>query len=146
VISFSTTNVKEAEMAHRGMRPSVVRLILLLNVIVAATIYVRGTTPPPSPPSEGPQTGKILSVRKILENRFVGSRYPQIHYYLLYFAVRTSDQTYCAEYETPVLDEIDDLFSAKDQNVPVVLKTKGLTLRTPKGRKIKGRFVDQKQC
>lgn len=76
MISFRTTNVKGAEMAHRGMRPSVVRLILLLNVIVAATIYVRGSTPPPSPPSEGPQMGKILSVRKILENRFVGSRYP----------------------------------------------------------------------
>jgi hypothetical protein len=50
----------------------------------------------------------------VLENRYFVSRYPQIHYHLLYFAVRTSDQTYCAEYETPVLDEIDDLFSAKD--------------------------------
>lgn len=64
----------------------------------------------------------------------------------LYFAVRTSHQTYCAEYETAVLDEIDDLFSAKDQNLAVVLKSKSLTLRTSKGRKIKGRFVDQKQC
>jgi hypothetical protein len=27
-----------------------------------------------------------------------------------------------------------------------VLKNKSLTLRTPKGRKIKARFVDQKQC
>jgi hypothetical protein len=33
----------------------------------------------------------------------------------LYFAVRTSDRTYCANYETPVLDEIDDLFSAKGE-------------------------------
>ena len=146
MISSSTTNVKEAEMAHRGMRPSVVRLILLLNVIVAATIYVRGSTPPSGPPSEGPQIGKILSVRKILENRFVGSRYPQIHYYLLYFAVRTSDQTYCAEYEIPVLDEIDELFSAKDQNAGFVLKGKSLTLRTLKGRKIKAHLVEQRQC
>jgi hypothetical protein len=124
-------------MAHTEMRPSVVQLIMRLTVILAATIYVRASTPPPSPPNEGQQIGKILSVRKVLENRYVGSRYPQIHYYLLYFAVRTSDQTYCAEYETPVLDEIDDLFSAKDQNVAVVLKSKSLTLRTPKGRKIK---------
>jgi hypothetical protein len=133
-------------MAHTEMRPSVVQLIMRLTVILAATIYVRASTPPPSPPNEGQQIGKILSVRKVLENRYVGSRYPQIHYYLLYFAVRTSDQTYCAEYETPVLDEIDDLFSEKDQNVAIVLKSKSLTLRTPKGRKIKARFVDQKQC
>ena len=33
----------------------------------------------------------------------------------LYFAVRTSDRTYCVNYETPVLDEIDDLFSAKGE-------------------------------
>jgi hypothetical protein len=133
-------------MAHCEMRPSVLRLIVLLTVISAATLSVRGSTPPPSLSNEGQQIGKILSVRKSLENRYVGSRFPQIHYYLLYFAVRTSDQTYCAEYETPVLDEIDDLFSAKDQNVAVVLNSKSLTLRTPKGRKIKARLVDQKQC
>jgi hypothetical protein len=81
-----------------------------------------------------------------LENRYFASRYPQIHYYLLYFAVRTSDQTYCAEYETPVLDEIDDLFSAKDKEVEIALKGKSLTLRTLKGRKIKAHLVEQKQC
>jgi hypothetical protein len=94
-------------MAHCEMRPSVLRLIVLLTVISAATLSVRGSTPPPSLSNEGQQIGKILSVRKSLENRYVGSRFPQTHYYLLYFAVRTSDQTYCAEYETPVLDEID---------------------------------------
>jgi hypothetical protein len=133
-------------MAHREMQPSGLRLVALLTVIAVAAIYVRASTPPPSPPSEGEQIEKILSVRKVLENRYFVSRYPQTHYYLLYFAVRTSDQTYCAEYETPVLDEIDDLFSAKDQSVAIVLKSKSLTLRTPKGRKIKARFVDPKQC
>jgi hypothetical protein len=128
------------------MQPSGLRLIALLTIIAAAAIYVGASTPPPSPPSEGEQIGKILGVRKVLENRYFVSRYPQIHYYLLYFALRTSGQTYCAEYETPVLDEIDELFSAKDQSVAIVLKSKSLTLRTPKGRKIKARFVDQKQC
>jgi len=90
--------------------------------------------------------GKILSVRKVLENRYFVSRYPQIHYYLLYFAVRTSAQTYCAEYETPVLDEIDDPLSAKNKDVEFVLKGKSLTSRTPKGRKLKAHLVEQKQC
>ncbi len=121
-------------------------LVLLATVVCAATGYGYGSAPPPSSASEGQQIGKILSVRKVLENRYFGSRYPQIHYYLLYFAVRTSDQTYCAEYETPVLDEIDDLFSAKDKDVEFVLKGKSLTLRTPKGRKLKAHLVEQKQC
>jgi hypothetical protein len=71
-------------------------------------------------------------VRKVLENRDFVSRYPQVDHYRLHFAVRASNQTYCAEYETPVLDEIDDLFSAKDKDVEFVLKGKSLTLRTPK--------------
>jgi hypothetical protein len=53
--------------------------------------------------------------------------------------VRTSDPTYCAYYETPVLDEIDDLFSAKEKDVKVVLKGKSLTLTTPKVSEAPGR-------
>ncbi len=67
-------------------------------------------------------------MRKVLRNPYFVSRYPQIHYYLLYFAVRVSDKTYCSEYETPVLDEIDDLFAAKDKDVEIVLKGNKLTV------------------
>jgi hypothetical protein len=48
--------------------------------------------------------------------------------------------------ETPVLDEIDDLFAAKDKNVEIVVKGKSLKLSTPKGRKLKARLVEAKQC
>lgn len=132
-------------MAHRELRRSFLPLVLLATIVLAAK-YGHSSAPPPNSSSEGQQIGKILTVRKVLENRYFVSRYPQVHYYLLYFAVRTSEQTYCAEYETPVLDEIDDLFSAKDKDVEVVLKGKSLTLRTPKGRKLKAHLVEQKQC
>ena len=133
-------------MAHKELRSSVLPLVLLATVILAATSYAQGSAPPPGSSSEGQQIGKILSVRKVLRNQYFGSRYPQMHYYLLYFAVRTSDQEYCAEYGTPVLDEIDDLFCAKDKDVEFVVKGKSLTLRTPRGRKIKAHLVKQKQC
>jgi hypothetical protein len=132
-------------MAHRELRRCLLPLVLLATIVLAAK-YGHSSAPPPSSSSEGQQIGKILSVRKVLGNHYFVSRYPQIHYYLLYFAVRTSDQTYCAEYETPVLDEIDDLFSAKDKEVEIALKDKSLTLRTLKGRKIKAHLVEQKQC
>jgi hypothetical protein len=131
-------------MAHWELRRSVLPVVLLATVGLAAIGY--SSAHPLSSSSKGQQIGKILSVRKVLENRYFVSRYPQVHYYLLYFAVRASDQTYCAEYETPVLDEIDDLFSVKDQDVEFVLKGKSLTLRTPKGRKLKAHLAEQKQC
>jgi hypothetical protein len=133
-------------MANTELRRSILPLVLLAAVVLAATSYAQGSAHPPSSSSEGQQIGKILSIRKVLRNQYFGSRYPQIHYYLLYFAVHTSDQTYCAEYETPVLDEIDDLFSAKDKDVEFVLKGKSLTLRTPKRRKLKAHLAGQKQC
>jgi hypothetical protein len=133
-------------MAHTELRRSILPLVLFATVVFAATGYGHSSSPPPSSSNEGHQIGKILSVRKVLANRYFVSRYPQIHYYLLYFAVRTSDQTYCAEYETPVLDEIDDLFSAKDKEAEFELKGKSLTLKTPKGRRFKARLVEQKQC
>lgn len=133
-------------VAHRELRRSVLPTILLATVILAAIRYAYGSAPPASSSSEGQQIGKILSVRKVLQNYYFVSRYPRIHYYLLYFAVRTSEQIYCAEYETPVIDEIDDLFSAKDKDVKIVLKGKTLTLRTPKGWEFKARLVKRKQC
>jgi hypothetical protein len=132
-------------MAHRELRRSVLPLVLLATVVFAAPSYAQGSTPPPSSSNEGQQIGKILSVQKVLRNQYFSSRYPQTHYYLLYFAVRSSSQTYCAD-ETPVLDEIDDLFTAKDKDVEFVPKGKSLTLRTPKGRKLKAHLVEQKQC
>ena len=133
-------------MAHRELRGSILALVLLATVFLAVAMYANGSAPPQSSSSEGQQIGKVLSVRKVLRNPYVFSRYPRIHYYLLYFAVRASDQTYCSEYETPVLDEIDDVFSARDKAVEFVLKGKNLTLRTPHGRTVKARLVDEKQC
>jgi hypothetical protein len=133
-------------MAHRELRGSILALVLLATVFLAVAMYANGSAPPQSSSSEGQQIGKVLSVRKVLRNPYVFSRYPRIHYYLLYFAVRASGQTYCSEYETPVLDEIDDVFSAKDKAVEFVLKGKNLTLRTPHGRTVKAHLVDEKQC
>jgi hypothetical protein len=119
---------------------------LLEVLLLALVLYASSSAPSQTSPNEGQQVGKVLSVRKVLRNPYFFSRYPRIHYYLLYFAVGVSGQTYCSEYETPVLDEIDDVFSAKDKNVEFVLNGKSLTLRTPHGRTIKAHLVDGKQC
>ena len=98
------------------------------------------------PSNENQQTAQILSVRTVLRNQYFVSRYPQIHYYMLYISLRLSDQAYCSEYETPVLDEIEDVTSANGKSVEVVLKGKSIVIRTPKGRKLKAHLVDGKKC
>ena len=125
-------------MAHRELRRSVLPVVLLATVVLAATGYGYSSGPPPSSANESQHIGKILSVRKVLENRYFVSRYPQVHYYLLYFAVRASDQTYCAEYETPVLDEIDDLLSAKDKDVEFCAQRQEPHLENAEGSQVQG--------
>ena len=121
-------------------------VVLLASLFVAVTSDARGSAATLALSSDGQQIGQVLSVRKVLRTPYFTSRYPQIHYYSLYFAVRAADQTYCGEYETPVLDEISDLFLAKGKDVEIVLERRSFTLRTPTGRKIKARLVEPGQC
>ena len=125
----------------RELRQDLLFVVLLVGMFVVGTrnSYVSAATSALS--GDGQQMAKVLSVRKVLRTPYFASRYPQIHYYTLYFAVRGADQTYCGEYETPVLGEIDDLLSAKNKDVEIVLEHKNLTLTTLTGRKIKARLV-----
>jgi hypothetical protein len=126
---------------HRELRQGGLAVVLLAGVFLVAIGCAQGSEPQPDSSVESPQIGTIISVRKVLRTPYFTSRYPQIHYYMLYFAIRASERTYCSEYETPVLDEIDDLFSAKGKDIQLVLKGKSLTLTTPKGRMLKARLV-----
>jgi F0F1-type ATP synthase gamma subunit len=65
------------------------------------------------------------------------TRYPQIRSYRLFLTVRVSEQTYCGEYNTAVIQEMDDLFAAKGKEIAIMLNGKRLTVMTPTGRKLK---------
>ena len=124
----------------------IVVLAVLLIAVFATTGSVGGPGSLSASSNEGRQVARIISVRKALENHYFVSRYPQVHYYMLYLGVRIADQTYCGAYETPVLDEIADAFAAQGKDVEVVLKEKRLTVITPKGFKLKAHLVEARQC
>jgi hypothetical protein len=94
----------------------------------------------------GNRTATVLGVRKVLRDPYFTSRYPHTHYYILYVSLRISDQTYCGEYETPVLDEIWDVTSAINQDVSVVVNGKSLLIQAPKGHKLKTHLDEANHC
>jgi hypothetical protein len=49
---------------------------------------------------------------KFWRTAILGAAIPKLTITCFILLFRTSDQTYCAEYETPVLDEIDDLIGS----------------------------------
>jgi hypothetical protein len=119
---------------------------VLLDVFMAARPWASDSKNPSRALQNGSQTARVLSVRKVLRDQYFLSRYPQIHYYMLYTSLSVSDQTYCTEYETPVLDEIADVTSAINQEVAIGVKGKSVLIRTPKGHKLKAHLVKGSQC
>jgi hypothetical protein len=92
------------------------------------------------------QTAMVLGVRKVLRGQNFTSRYPHIQYYILFISLKVSDQTYCSEYETPVLDEILDVTSAINQDVSVFMNGKSFLIQAPKGHKLKAHLANANQC
>ena len=99
--------------------------------------------------SSARQTGRILVVRKELRGTFLSTtRYSRIHDFDVFFSLRIGEQTYCGDYETVVLDEINDLASSEGKDVEVTLdqSKKRVILYTPQNRKLKARIVRASQC
>jgi hypothetical protein len=144
-IIFNTA-LRVRAMASRELRRTALCLFLFGTLLCAAAMPAQSSAPGRGVSGEVQQTGKILSVRKIPVGYHFVTRYPQVRYYLLYLTVRVSDKTYCSEYETPVIQEMDDLFAAQDKDVNVVLNGKKLTVRTPSGRILKAFLSEHNQC
>lgn len=126
--------------------PKPVLLYSVLNAFMVARPWASDSQNPSGALQNGIRTAKVLSVRKVLRNQYFLSRYPQIHYYMLYISLSVSDQTYCTEYETPVLDEIADVTSAINQNISVIVKGKSVLIQAPKGHKLKAHLAKGSQC
>jgi hypothetical protein len=93
------------------------------------------------------QTAKVLSVRSMRHMDGPSpSRFPRPIYFTVDFAFRISAQSYCTGYETPVLDEVQDLQAAQGKDVQVEVRGKKLIVVLPTGRKIKAELEKPTQC
>ena len=93
------------------------------------------------------QTATVVSVREIRRHSgFNPSRYAGPIYFTVDFAFRLSGQSYCVSYETPVLDEVQDLRAANGKEVNVDIHGKKLAVMLPTGRRIKADLVKPTQC
>ena len=52
------------------------------------------------------------------------TRYSRIHDFDVYLSLRTGQETYCIDYETVVLDEIQDLASAEGKDLAISFDAK----------------------
>jgi hypothetical protein len=133
-------------MANRELQGSVLAFVLLATLVFPPSGFAQRSALGRRSSSEDQRSGTVVSVRKVTVGYHPVTRYPQIHYYRLYLTVRVAEQTYCGEYETPVIEEIDDLLAAKGREILVVLNGKMLTVQTPRGRKLRPWLSEPGQC
>lgn len=118
---------------------------VLLAVFLSYSITLAQTSPGTAP--DGYQTAKIVSVRQLKQvTGYPMSRYPTVARFTVDFALRLADQSICTGYETPVLDEVQDLVAANGQTVKVEIRGKKITMILPNGRKIHADLVKETQC
>lgn len=127
-------------MKRQTVSRCILALLLFSAFVVAQTA--------PGFPSDAVLTAKIVSVRQIKQtNSFPMSRYPTIARFTVDFAFKYGAGNYtCTAYETPVLDEVQDLVSANGQEVKVEIHGKKITVTLPSGRKIHADIVKDAQC
>jgi hypothetical protein len=123
------------------------KIPLLLLYAILISIFI-GPAPPASGGTleNGNQAAKVLGIRKVLRDPYFVSRYPHTHYYVLYISLSVSNQTYCSEYETPVLDEIWDVTSAINHEVSLVVSGKSFLIQAPNGHQLKAHLANANQC
>jgi len=117
-------------------------VVLLLLLVLCLVVF-----PPVAFAQASYQTVTVVSVRSIRHMEGMGpSRFPHPIYFTVDFAFRASGQSYCTGYETPVLDEVQDLLATQGKNIQVEMRGKKLTVLLPTGRKIKARLEKPTQC
>jgi hypothetical protein len=73
-------------------------------------------------------------------------RYPTVARFTLDVAFRIAGQSYCTDYETPVLDEVQELNAANGRDVKVEVRGKKITIILPSGRRIRTEMAKETQC
>jgi hypothetical protein len=119
----------------------------LARRFLVALLLSLGLTTPALIAEVPTQTATVVSVREIRRHSgFNPSRYAGPIYFTVDFAFRLSGQSYCVNYETPVLDEVQALRAANGKEVNVDIHGKKLAVMLPSGLRIKADLVKPTQC
>jgi hypothetical protein len=93
------------------------------------------------------QTATVLSARQVRHGTSLNpSRFSGPVSFTVDFAFRLSAESYCVGYETPVLDEVQDIVASNGKEIKIEMRGKKLSVVLPTGRRIKAELVKQTQC
>lgn len=132
-------------MSHGGVPARsrrVICTVALLGTIFILCVNVQGqnATSAPSSSATQPTTGTIVDThtdKRVVET----GRWYLTRQFTVDFSVKCTDQTYCGEVTTTVVNEVDDLVASKGQSVELHESGKDIDVTLHNGRRIKAHQV-----
>lgn len=121
-----------------------------LGVVVCGLMFVlsvgaQSSTPAGESSSTGTRTGTLVDARsdkKVVQT----GRWMVVRQFTVNFAVKCSNQTYCGEITTTVVNEVDDVMASKGQPVQLAESGKDIDVTLHNGRRIKAHQVAANKC
>src|SRR5271165_1974855 len=137
-------------MSEVGVPPRSYRLtraLVLLGIwfVVCVSVQAQNSTPTGNSSATSPQTGTLTDTHS--DKRVVQTgRWYVVRQFTVDFAVRCSNQTYCGEVTTTVVNEVDDLMASRGQPVELVESGKDIDVTLHNGRHIKAHQLATNKC
>lgn len=124
------------------LRPFI-RTVVMLGMMLALCLSGQGQKAASS--GTAPKNGTIVEARS--DKRVVQTgRWYVTRQFTVDFAVKCSDQTYCGEVTTTVVNEVDDLMASKGQPVELLESGKDIDVTLNNGRRIRAHQVAANKC
>ena len=99
----------------------------------------------PSATASGAKSGTVIethSDKKVVQT----GRWYVVRQFTVDFAVKCSNQTYCGEVTTTVVNEVDDLMASKGKPVELSESGRDIDVTLQNGRHIKAHQVSSNKC
>jgi hypothetical protein len=121
---------------------------LLLGTIFALCFAAQGqnaTATPSASAATGARAGTVVDTHS--DKRVVQTgRWYVTRQFTVDFAVKCTNQTYCGEITTTVVNEVDDLMASKGQPVQLLESGKDIDVTLQNGRRFKAHQVPANKC
>lgn len=99
----------------------------------------------PSATASGAKSGTLIETHS--DKRVVQTgRWYVVRQFTVDFAVKCSNQTYCGEVTTTVVNEVDDLMASKGKPVELSESGRDIDVTLQNGRHIKAHQVSSNKC
>jgi hypothetical protein len=120
-------------------------LFLSVVLLLCCSATAQSSSATQNSAASGAKAGTVVETHS--DKRVVQTgRWYVVRQFTVDFAVKCSNQTYCGEVTTTVVNEVDDLMASKGKSVELLESGKDIDVTLQSGRHIKARQVSANKC